>query len=426
MRLARIAPLKIFHNHLINYPTPININYAWGFGSLAGFYLVIQIITGIVLACHYTAHDTLAFFSVEHIMRNVNYGWLFRYTHANGASMFFIIIYLHIARGLFYSSYIYPRRLVWSSGILILLLMMATAFTGYVLPWGQMSFWGCTVICNLFTAIPVIGNDIVAWLWGGPVVSNSTLKRFFIIHFLLPFVISGMVLCHIALLHSVGSNNPLGVNIGIRYINFYPYFFIKDIFTLFVSFIVFVLFIFFYSNTLGHPDNYIPADSMKTPAHIVPEWYFLPFYAILRSIPHKLGGVIFMLMSILILFTLTLTDTARIRSLYFRPLAQFFFWLFVVNFFFLGWIGQMPVREPYIIAGQCATFYYFIHILIIVPTLALYENTLLRHFLDAAKYDPYVLGYPIYGLNPSQLAATDMCKGSRIFLGYQRRDHNDW
>jgi quinol-cytochrome oxidoreductase complex cytochrome b subunit len=383
MRLARLPFISIYQNHLINYPTPLNLNYAWGFGSLAGFYLVIQLVTGLILACHYTPHEALAFNSVEHIMRNVNGGWLFRYMHANGASMFFIIVYLHIARGLFYSSYMHPRGLVWSSGVIIFLLMMAAAFTGYVLPWGQMSFWGCTVICNLFTAIPYVGETIVQWLWGGPVVNNATLKRFFVFHFLLPFVISGFVLIHLALLHNVGSGNPLGIDTGIPFVTFYPYFFIKDLFMVLLSLIPYSILVFFWSNYLGHPDNYIPADPMKTPAHIVPEWYFLPFYAMLRSIPHKLGGVICMLASIVILFFASFFNLSNVRSSYFKPLSHIAFWLFIANFFFLGWIGQMPVREPYITCGQIGTVFYFAYFIILLPLLGLIEDYLLKRYIFA-------------------------------------------
>jgi len=284
--------ISIFTNHLIKYPTPININYAWSFGSLAGICLIIQILTGIFLAMHYTAHIDLAFSSVEHIMRDVNNGWLIRYAHANGASMFFIVVYCHIFRGLYYGSYIHPRELLWCSGVLMFILMMATAFMGYVLPWGQMSFWGATVITSLFTAIPFIGSVIVDWLWGGFTVSNATLNRFFSLHFFLPFALAGLSLLHLALLHKDGSNNPLGVDSHVDKISFYPYFFVKDLFAFFSFLFFFFIFLFYFPNILGHPDNYIPADPMQTPPHIVPEWYFLPYYAILRSIPDKLGGVL--------------------------------------------------------------------------------------------------------------------------------------
>lgn len=285
-------------SHIIHYPTPINLNYAWSFGSLSGLCLIIQIITGLFLAMHYTPHIDLAFSSVEHIMRDVNNGWLIRYIHANGASMFFIVVYCHIFRGLYYGSYMQPRQLLWCSGVIIFILMMGTAFMGYVLPWGQMSFWGATVITSLVTAVPVIGQYIVEWLWGGFIVDNATLNRFFSLHFFLPFIIAGLSLLHLALLHKDGSNNPLGISSASDKIPFYPYFVIKDTFAFFSFLLIFILFVFYFPNVLGHPDNYIPADSLHTPAHIVPEWYFLPFYAILRAIPDKLYGVILMIFSI--------------------------------------------------------------------------------------------------------------------------------
>ena len=269
--------LSFIDSHIISYPTPINLNYMWSFGSAAGICLVIQIITGIFLAMHYTPHVDLAFSSVEHIMRDVNNGWLIRYIHANGASMFFIVVYCHIFRGLYYGSFMHPRQHLWCSGVTIFLLMMATAFMGYVLPWGQMSFWGATVITNLFSAIPVVGKSIVEWLWGGFSVGNATLNRFFSLHYLMPFLIAGMTLIHLALLHKDGSNNPLGVNGAIDTVSFYPYFYVKDLFSFLILVLVFSFFVYFYPNLLGHPDNYIPANPMVTPAHIVPEWYFLPF-----------------------------------------------------------------------------------------------------------------------------------------------------
>lgn len=316
--------LAFIDSHIINYPTPINLNYMWSFGSTAGICLVIQIITGIFLAMHYTPHIDYAFLSVEHIMTDVNNGWLLRYTHANGASMFFIVVYCHIFRGLYYGSYIYPRGMLWASGVVIFLLMMATAFMGYVLPWGQMSFWGATVITNLFSAIPFVGQSIVEWLWGGFSVSNATLNRFFSLHYLMPFVIAGVVLLHLTLLHKDGSNNPLGINTSVDYVSFYPYYYVKDLFAFFVFASVFTFFVFFYPNALGHPDNYIPANPLVTPPHIVPEWYFLPFYAILRSIPDKLGGVVAMISAILVLLLLPVINTSEIRSSKFRPLFAFF------------------------------------------------------------------------------------------------------
>jgi len=296
--------LSFVDSHIIDYPTPINLNYMWSFGSTAGICLVVQIITGIFLAMHYTPHVDLAFNSVEHIMRDVNNGWLLRYLHANGASMFFIVVYSHIFRGLYFGSYMYPRGRLWASGVIIFLLMMATGFMGYVLPWGQMSFWGATVITNLFSAIPLVGGSIVEWLWGGFSVDNATLNRFFSLHYLMPFVIAGLTMVHLSLLHTTGSNNPLGINSNVDTVPFYPYFYVKDLlaFLLFIS--LFSFFVFFYPNALGHADNYIPANPLVTPPHIVPEWYFLPFYAILRSIPDKLGGVVAMVSAILILLLL--------------------------------------------------------------------------------------------------------------------------
>lgn len=357
MRWNKKSLFAVVNNHLIDYPTPINLNYFYGFGSLAGIMLVIQILTGIFLAMHYTPHIDLAFNSVEHIMRDVNNGWLIRYTHANGASFFFIVVYIHIFRGLYYGSYITPREALWCSGVVIFILMMATAFMGYVLPWGQMSFWGATVITNLFSAIPLVGKDIVDWLWGGFAVDNPTLNRFFSLHFTMPFVIAGVVLIHLFLLHEVGSTNPLGLTLKTENIPFYPYFYTKDLFGLMVLFLIFFTFIFYYPNTLGHPDNYIEANPMKTPLHIVPEWYFLPFYAILRSIPNKIGGVIGMFGSLVILLTIPFTNSSEIRSTAFRPIYKVLYWLLVVAFFLLGWVGQMPVEYPYTEIGVISMIY---------------------------------------------------------------------
>lgn len=378
MRWNKNSLLAVINNHLIEYPTPINLNYFFGFGSLAGIMLVIQILTGIFLAMHYTPHIDLAFNSVEHIMRDVNNGWLIRYTHANGASFFFIVVYIHIFRGLYYGSYITPRESLWCSGVLIFILMMATAFMGYVLPWGQMSFWGATVITNLFSAIPLIGKDIVDWLWGGFAVDNPTLNRFFSLHFTLPFIIVGAVLIHLTLLHEVGSNNPLGYTLKIENISFYPYFYVKDLFGLMVLFLIFFTFIFYYPNSLGHPDNYIEANPMKTPLHIVPEWYFLPFYAILRSIPNKIGGVIAMFGSLLVMFTIPFTNSSEIRSTAFRPIFKICYWLLVLSFFLLGWVGQMPVEYPYTEIGIISMIYYFFFFIIIIPFLGKIESFLIR------------------------------------------------
>ena len=373
MRWNKKSLFAVLNNHLIDYPTPINLNYFYGFGSLAGIMLVVQILTGIFLAMHYTSHIDLAFNSVEHIMRDVNNGWLIRYLHANGASFFFIVVYIHIFRGLYYGSYITPREALWCSGVVIFILMMATAFMGYVLPWGQMSFWGATVITNLFSAIPLIGKDIVDWLWGGFAVDNPTLNRFFSLHFTFPFVIVGAVLIHLILLHEVGSNNPLGITLKTENIPFYPYFYTKDLFGLMILFLIFFIFIFYYPNTLGHPDNYIEANPMKTPLHIVPEWYFLPFYAILRSIPNKIGGVIAMFGSLIILLTIPFTNSSEIRSTAFRPLFKICYWLLVVTFLLLGWVGQCPVEYPYTEIGIISMIYYFLFFIIIIPFLGKFE-----------------------------------------------------
>ena len=379
MRWNKKSLFAVLNNHLIDYPTPVNLNYFYGFGSLAGIMLVMQILTGIFLAMHYTPHIDLAFNSVEHIMRDVNNGWLIRYMHANGASFFFIVVYVHIFRGLYYGSYITPREALWCSGVTIFILMMATAFMGYVLPWGQMSFWGATVITNLFSAIPLIGKDIVDWLWGGFAVDNPTLNRFFSLHFTFPFVIVGAVLIHLILLHEVGSNNPLGITLKTENIPFYPYFYTKDLFGLMVLFLIFFIFIFYYPNTLGHPDNYIEANPMKTPLHIVPEWYFLPFYAILRSIPNKIGGVIAMFGSLIILLTIPFTNSSEIRSTAFRPIFKICYWLLVVTFLLLGWVGQCPVEYPYTEIGIISMIYYFLFFILIIPFLGKFEAYLVRY-----------------------------------------------
>jgi len=352
--------LSVLNNHLVDYPTPINLSFLWSFGFTSAFCLGIQIITGIFLAMHYTPFIDFAFNSVEHIMRDVFNGWLVRYLHANGASMFFIVVYSHIFRGIYFGSYTRPRELLWCSGVLIFLLMMATAFIGYVLPWGQMSFWGATVITNLFSAIPFFGSYIVEWLWGGFSVSNSTLNRFYSLHYLVPFLIAGLVVIHIGLLHKDGSNNPLGIQSSVDNIGFYPYFYFKDLFSLIVFLAFFSVFVFYFPNILGHSDNYIPANSMLTPTHIIPEWYFLPYYAILRSIPNKLGGVCAMFGSIVVLFLIPFLNTSEVRSSFFRPLFRSFFWFLVADFFILGWVGQKVVETPYIEIGQVATFFYFL------------------------------------------------------------------
>jgi ubiquinol-cytochrome c reductase cytochrome b subunit len=381
MRFFRKPILSTLNDHIIDYPTPTNINYFWSFGSIAGICLVIQLVTGIFLAMHYTPHVDLAFNSVEHIMRDVNFGWLIRYIHSNGASMFFIIVYSHIARGLYFGSYITPRALLWCSGVIIFLLMMATGFLGYVLPWGQMSFWGATVITNLFTAIPVIGESIAYWLWGGFSVDNATLNRFFSLHYLLPFVITGLVFIHLILLHLDGSGNPLGLNNTPDRVPFYPYFYVKDLFA-FMSFIVFFsVFVFFFPNMLGHPDNYIEANAMVTPAHIVPEWYFLPFYAILRSIPNKLGGVVTMVLAIVVLLLLPFINTSVTSSARFRPFFKVFYWFFIIDVVLLGWLGAQPVEAPFILIGQLATVYYFIFLIILIPNIGLLENFFIKYYV---------------------------------------------
>jgi len=362
-----------FDNHLVYYPSPININYFWGGGSLSGICLAIQLITGIFLAMYYTPHIDYAFMSVEHIMRDVQNGWFIRYMHANGASFFFIFVYFHISRNLFYGSYIKPRQALWNSGIIILLLMMATAFLGYVLPWGQMSFWGATVITNLFSVIPFIGQDLVQWLWGGFSVNNATLNKFFSLHFVLPFAITAVVFLHLILLHKAGSSTPLGISPQNKIMNFYPYFYIKDVFGVICMFFLLVYIISYHPNMFGHPDNYILANPMVTPAHIVPEWYFLPFYAILRSVPDKLGGVAAMGGSILAFLTLPILNVFKIRSSIFRPYYKILFWSFILNSSLLGWLGQKPVEDPFIFLGQSITCLYFLFF-ILVPLCALIED----------------------------------------------------
>jgi quinol-cytochrome oxidoreductase complex cytochrome b subunit len=366
--------LSFLSNHILSYPTPINLNYAWSFGSVAGVCLVIQIITGIFLAMHYVPHISLAFDSVEHIMRDVNYGWLIRYCHANGASVFFIVVYLHIFRGLYYGSYMHPRGWLWASGVLIFILMMATAFMGYVLPWGQMSFWGATVITNLFSAVPIYGGLIVEWLWGGFSVDQATLNRFYSLHYLLPFVIAAVTMLHLCLLHKYGSNNPLGINTDITSVPFYPYFYVKDFFSFWVFLFGYLSLVFFAPNMLGHPDNYIPANPMVTPAHIVPEWYFLPFYAILRSIPNKLGGVLAMFGAIAVWLLLPIINISSTRSNIFKPLTSLNYWFIVSNFLILGWIGQQPVEYPFMEIGMFTTLLYFLLFLVIVPFFTIFEE----------------------------------------------------
>jgi len=386
-------------------PTPRNLNYMWNFGSLAGIMLVVQILTGVVLAMHYTPSTLLAFDSVERIMRDVNYGWLIRYMHANGASMFFIAVYIHIFRGFYFGSYKAPREVLWMLGVVIFLLMMATAFMGYVLPWGQMSFWGATVITKLFSAIPYIGNDITTFLWGGFSVDNPTLNRFFSLHFLLPFVISGVVILHLWAKKISDSGNPLGIEVKTPadQIPFHPFYTVKDAFGLGVFLIVFSYFLFFAPNAMGHPDNYIPADPLVTPQSIVPEWYFLPFYAILRSIDFSIGipgtditfitgkllGVIAMFASILVWFFLPWLDTSKVRSGNFRPMFKFFFGLLVADMLFLMWLGGQHADGLVPLLGKLATAYYFLYFLVILPVLGKVEKTLpLPESIAAAVIKP--------------------------------------
>ncbi len=370
-------PIFSFISHFGIYKTPKNLNYMWNMGSIAGIALVIQIITGLFLSMHYTPDVDKAFESVEKIMRNVNYGWLIRYMHAVGASMFFVAVYLHIFRGLYYGSYKKPRELLWQIGLIIFLTMMATAFMGYVLPWGQMSYWGATVITNLFSAIPFIGENIVTWLWGGFSVGNPTLNRFYSLHFLLPFIIVALVVIHIWALHTHGSNNPTGVKLKDKdMINFHPYYTVKDFVGFGVYFLIFAYFIFYKPNLLGHPDNYTPANPLVTPAHIVPEWYFLPFYAILRAVPSKLGGVLMMFGSILILFFMPWLDKSPVRSSNYRPLYKWAYWAFLIDCLILGYVGGKPPEEPYLTISRVAASYYFFHFLVLVPFIARIEKPL--------------------------------------------------
>ena len=432
----RLPIFTMMNNAAVIYPAPRNLNYFWNFGSIAGLMLVSQILTGLFLAMHYAANSAIAFDSVEHIMRDVNYGWLLRYLHAVGASMFFIVVYVHTFRGLYYGSYKKPRELLWGIGVVILLLMMATAFMGYVLPWGQMSFWGATVITNLFSAFPIVGEPIVTWLWGGFAVDNPTLNRFYALHFVLPFVLFGAVFLHLMALHQHGSNNPTGLDVSGPQdtIPFHPYYTVKDFYGFSLFFLVFAAFVFFAPNYLGHPDNYIPADPMVTPPHIVPEWYFLPFYAILRAfvfdtplwlpgaalwagggwwlyyhfnrdtltpqrklqagaaivlgflltgagvsgafIPSKLAGVLAMFGAIIVLFFIPWLDRSPVRSCNYRPLMKWFFWVFVLDTILLGYCGSKPPEGIYPILSLLGTAYYFGFFLVIMPVLARIEKPL--------------------------------------------------
>lgn len=360
---------------IIDLPAPINLSYLWNFGSLLGVCLGIQIITGIFLAMHYCADVSIAFSSVVHITRDVNYGFLLKYLHANGASAFFICMYLHVGRGLYYGSYL--RKPLWNVGVIIVLIMMLTAFIGYVLPWGQMSFWGATVITNFVSAIPYIGNDVVQWIWGGFSVSNATLNRFFSLHYLFPFVLVGLVFVHIIFLHVTGSNNPTGLNSVSDRIPFHSYFSVKDFYGFILLFIFLGYLVFYNPNLLGDPENFIKANSLVTPVHIMPEWYFLFAYAILRAIPNKLGGVLGLAFSILILFLTPFVHTSWLKSLIFRPIGKLFYWLFICNFLLLTWIGSKPVEEPFIFIGQLSSVFYFSYFFIIIPFVGIIENKLL-------------------------------------------------
>jgi quinol-cytochrome oxidoreductase complex cytochrome b subunit len=376
--LERRLPIAgLMYSSFVAYPTPRNLNYWWTFGGILTFLLGAQIVTGIILVMHYTPHADMAFDSVEHIMRDVNYGWLLRYLHSNGASMFFVAVYIHIGRGMYYGSYKEPREVLWILGVILYLLMMATGFLGYTLPWGQMSFWGATVITNFFSAIPLVGESVVTWLWGGYAVGNPTLQRFFSLHYLLPFVIAGVVVLHVWALHVAGQNNPTGIEpqSDKDTVAFTPYATVKDGFFMACFCIVYAWFVFYIPNYLGHADNYIPANPAVTPTHIVPEWYYLPFYAILRAIPNKLLGVIALFGSIGILAFLPWLDTSRVRSANYRPLFRQFFWIFIAVTVGLGWLGSKPAEGGYVIAARILTFWYFIHFIIILPVLGWVEKT---------------------------------------------------
>nr|BAU46299.1 cytochrome b [Pethia gelius] len=375
--LRKTHPLmKIANDMLVDLPAPSNISSLWNFGSLLGLCLVTQIMTGLFLAMHYTSDMSTAFSSVAHICRDVNYGWLIRNMHANGASFFFICLYMHIARGLYYGSYLYKET--WNIGVILFLLVMMTAFVGYVLPWGQMSFWGATVITNLLSAVPYMGNMLVQWIWGGFSVDNATLTRFFAFHFILPFIVAAMVILHLLFLHETGSNNPTGMNSDTDKLPFHPYFTYKDVLGFMAMLLFLVLLALFAPNLLGDSENFIPANPLITPPHIKPEWYFLFAYAILRSIPNKLGGVLALLFSILVLMLVPTLHTSKQQGLTFRPFAQFLFWLLVANLLILTWIGGMPVEDPFITIGQAASALYFTLFLIMTPLMGMFEDKTLK------------------------------------------------
>jgi ubiquinol-cytochrome c reductase cytochrome b/c1 subunit len=375
---TRMPVFTMMQKEYGSFPTPKNFNYFWNFGALAMVNLVIMIVTGVFLAMNYTPNADMAFDSVQRIMRDVNWGWLIRYVHQNGASMFFIVVYVHIFRGLYYGSYKAPRELLWMLGVVLLLLMMATAFMGYVLPWGQMSYWGATVITNLFSAFPIVGESIVRWLWGGFSVANPTLNRFFSLHYLLPFVIVGVTFLHVVALHITGSNNPLGIDVKSEQdtLPFHPYYTVKDSFGLCIYLMVFAALVFFSPNLLGDPNNFIPANPLQTPAEIVPEWYFLPFYAILRSVPNKLGGVLMMFGSIAVLFVLPWLDTSKVRSARFRPIYRQLIFVLVASVVVLGLVGAHKPEGIWVILGRIATTYYFLHFLVLLPILGKLERPL--------------------------------------------------
>jgi len=387
MRILKSHPLlRMVNSYVVDSPQPSNISYLWNFGSLLAFCLIIQIITGVTLGMHYTPNISEAFDSVEHIMRDVNNGWLVRYLHSNTASAFFFLVYLHIGRGLYYGSYKAPRTLVWVIGTVLFIAMMATAFLGYVLPYGQMSLWGATVITNLMSAIPWIGQDIVQFIWGGFSVNNATLNRFFALHFVLPFVLAALALMHLIALHdSAHSSNPLGVSGNYDRLPFHPYYIFKDLITIFLFIIILSIFVFFMPNVLGDSENYVMANPMQTPPAIVPEWYLLPFYAILRSIPNKLLGVIAMFAAILALLIMPFSDLSKLRGNQFRPLSKIAFFIFVANFLILMQLGAKHVESPFIEFGQISTVLYFAHFTIIVPFVTLLENSLIDLSLSENK-----------------------------------------